>query len=349
MITAIDQATLRAGLLIVGLSFTLISCDRPIENPGLTGGTAEVEAEAAVLALPALQPIELGGRPLKVVTTTSIISDVVGHVGGDAIELFSLMGPGQDPHSYQPAARDLTAVPQADVIFVNGWDLEEALVEELEEIGEDTPLVPISAKISPLAFSEHPTDEGEEADHDHHHHGADPHVWFDIDNVRQWTRNVEQVLSALDPDHTDTYRANAKLYLGELADLEAYTEAQLMDLPESRRILVTNHNSLSYFAERYRFEVLGTVLPTASTLAEPSASELSALIQAMDEHQVCAIFTETTVNDTVAQTVAAELEGCDEVKVVQLYTGAVGPLGSGAESYLDMFKTNVDAIVEGLK
>ena len=147
----------------------------------------------------------------------------------------------------------------------------------------------------------------------------------------------------------EIYRGNTESYLRELAELEAYTESQLATLQESRRFLVTNHDSFSYFADRYGFEVLGTVLPAASTLAEPSASELSALIQAMEEHQVCAIFTETTVSDTLAQTVAAELEGCDEVKVVQLYTGAVGPPGSGAESYLDMFKTNVDAIVEGLK
>jgi ABC-type Zn uptake system ZnuABC Zn-binding protein ZnuA len=357
-ITASDTAVFRVGLVLVGLSLVLIGCAGPAAPSESADHIDEPETEAEVLVLPDLQPVKLSGRPLIVVATTSIISDVVGHVGGDAIELYSLMGPGQDPHSYQPAARDLTAVAQADVIFINGWALEEALVEELEEIGEDAPLVPISASITPLVFSVHSSDDWEEAEHehegedphhDHHHHGADPHVWFDIDNVRQWTRNVEQVLGELDPDQTDTYRANAEVYLGELADLEAYTESQLMDLPESRRILVTNHDSLGYFAERYGFEVLGTVLPAASTLAEPSASELSALIQVMEEHQVCAIFTETTVPDTVAQTVAAELDGCDEVKVVQLYTGAVGLPGSGAESYLDMFKTNVDAIVESLK
>jgi ABC-type Zn uptake system ZnuABC Zn-binding protein ZnuA len=361
-LSASHTAVLRVGLVLVGMGLVLIGCAGPAAPSESADHIEEHETEAEVLVLPDLQPVELGDRPLNVVTTTSIIGDVVEQVGGDAIELSGLMGPGQDPHSYEPAARDLTTVAQADVIFINGWDLEEGLVHELEEIGEDALLVPISAKISPLTFSDHHSAEGEQAEHehehegeeaehehDHHHLGADPHVWFDIENVRQWTRNVEQVLSELDPDNAETYRANAETYLGELAELEEYTESQLAALPESSRFLVTNHDSFSYFAERYGFEVLGTVLPAASTLAEPSASELSALIQLMEEHQVCAIFTETTVSDTLAKTVAAELEGCDEVKVVQLYTGAVGPPGSGAESYLGMFKTNVDAIVEGLK
>lgn len=116
------------------------------------------------------------------------------------------------------------------------------------------------------------------------------------------------------------------------------------------KMTTTNtHDAFGYFAQEYDFTVLGTVIPNLSTLAEPSAGDVAGLIEKMKEHDVCTIFTETTVSDTLVQTVAAELEGCDEVKVLQLYTGAIGPEGSGAESYIGMFRTNVDIIVEGLQ
>jgi zinc/manganese transport system substrate-binding protein len=123
----------------------------------------------------------------------------------------------------------------------------------------------------------------------------------------------------------------------------------LARIPAEKRYLVTNHASFGYLAHEYDLRVLGTVLPAASTLAEPSPSDLVALIGQMKEHGLCTLFTETTVSDKLAQTVAAELEDCDQVAVVKLYTGAIGPAGSGADSYLGMFRHNVDAIVAGLK
>jgi len=123
----------------------------------------------------------------------------------------------------------------------------------------------------------------------------------------------------------------------------------LEQIPSESRILVTNHDSFSYFADEYGFEILGTVIPAASTLAEPSAADLAGLITEMEEHGVCTIFAETSVSDTLAQTVAGELEGCDEVKVLLLYTEAIGSAGGGADSYIGMFRANVDAIVQGLR
>jgi zinc/manganese transport system substrate-binding protein len=402
------------------------------------------------------------------------------------------MGPGQDPHSFKPAARDLTAAANAHIIFVNGWHLEEGLEEDLENIGEEVPVVAISANIEPLAFAEgdhgghgHGEEHGEhafewagvfdlapgeytwtsarvdgeyadpamkmvvletddsdahgiehvegkaeellessdtetkengstlvpaetayqvtfdealevssftvsveeqgyyvfftehmpfefEADehffkdslgedvepsaeepesghHDHHHGAHDPHVWFSIHSVEQWVENAEHVLSDLDPGNAEVYEANAAAYLAELETLEAYAAEQLSQMPEDNRFLVTNHDAFGYFAHEYDISVLGTIIPSMSTLAEPSASDLAELITEMEEHGVCTIFTETTVSDALAQTVAAELSGCDKVQVQKLYTGAVGPAGSGADSYIGMFRHNVDAIVDGLK
>lgn len=308
--------------------------------------------EADMLLLPALGAIDLGGQRLRVVATTSIIGDVLTQVGGEAIDLTTLMSAGQDPHSYEPGARDLTAVSSAHVIFINGWNLEEALLDNLATIGENIPLVPISANIAPLAFGGH-AHEGEEAHadetHDHDHGDADPHTWFSIHNVEQWAKNAQQILSDLDPDNADLYASNAAAYLEALEELEEYASEQLAEIPAERRFLVTNHDSFGFFARDYGFEVLGTVIPSRSTLAEPSARDLAGLIEAMREHNVCTIFTEATVSDKLAQTVAAELTGCDQVQVLKLFTGAIGPAGSGADSYIGMFRANVDTIVAGLR
>ncbi|HEY54484.1 MAG TPA: zinc ABC transporter solute-binding protein [Caldilineae bacterium] len=320
----------------------------PSNPPATSQASEQLQTDATdleMLTLPALSAIPLDSRPLRVVATTSIIGDVVTQVGGDTIELTTLMGAGQNPHSYQPAAKDLTVVSQADVIFINGWDLEEALVADLEAIGENAFIVPVSANIEPLPFR----NPQKEAGDNHEGGGPDPHVWFSIHNVEQWVKNVEQVLSELDPVHAETYSANAAAYLADLAALDEYAKTRLASIPPEKRVLVTNHGALGYFARDYDFEVLGTVIPGMSTLAEPSASDLANLIATMQEHGVCTIFTETTVSDALAQTVAAELSGCDEVKVLPLYTGAVGPPGSGADSYIGMFHANVDTIARGLK
>lgn len=325
---------------------------------GGSGGETAVSSqtnqitETGRLTLPQLSAAALAGQPVQVVASTSLIGDVVAQVGGDAIELTTLMAPGQDPHSFQPGAQALTAVAQADVIFVNGWGLEESLVEDIETIGEEVPIVPISANIEPLLLGEHGAadDHENEAEAEAHSpNGADPHVWFNVENVAQWTRNVSQTLSALDPDNAPLYQTNEAAYLAQLATLQADVLRQLATIPAENRLLVTNHDSFAYFAQAYDFDILGTVVPGNSTIAEPSATDLTNLIEIMAENHVCTIFTETTVSDSLSQTVAAELSGCETVQVVPLYTGAIGPAGSGADSYIGMFQANVAAIVTGLQ
>lgn len=293
-------------------------------------------AEAEELSLPTLQPVERGEQPLKVVATTSIIGDVVAQVGGETIALTTLIQPGQDPHAYTPGTQELTVVADAHVIFVNGWDLEESLVEDLENISQDIPLIPISANIQPLAI-------GEEGSY------ADPHVWLNSHHVEQWVNNVAQVLSMTDPTNETTYTENANRYLAELAELDTYVQTELAKIPESNRFLVTNHDAFAYFAHAYEFTVVGTVIPSASSLSEPSASDLVELIEEMREYNVCTIFTETTVSDSLAQTVSAELSDCEQVAVQPLYTGALGEADSGDNSYIEMFRSNVDNIVRLLQ
>ena len=328
-------------LFIIGWGVGLLSaCATPSEPPSTTETTDEtLDAEAMMLMLPDLQTAVSQERPLNVVATTGIIGDVVAQVGGDAIQLTTLIGAGQDPHSYQPGAQELTAVANADVIFINGWDLEESLIQNLQSIGQDVPIVPISANIVPLVID----------DAEHGHSGADPHVWFNIDNVAQWVTNTEVVLSSLDPANAAIYQTQADDYLKELAELARFVDTQIATIAPENRFLVTNHDSLNYFAHAYDFELVGTIIPGVSTMAEPSASDLAQLIAKMKDYQVCTIFTETAVSEKLAQTVFAELDNCAQIQVIPLYTGSMGTADEGTASYIGMMRANITSIVDGLK
>lgn len=314
----------------------------------LAGCTADHDEVAnEPLSLPELTAVTLDNRPLRVVVTTSLIGDVVANIGGEVIELTVLMNAGQDPHSYEPSAGDLTAAADADVVFINGWNLEEGLASDLANIAEEAPLVPISAGIEPLEFGAMGHDHEEEEEHGAHEN-ADPHVWFAVQNVQQWARNAAAVLGELDPAHEAIYQSNLTTYLAELEALEEELGTQMATIPPEKRKLVTNHDALGYLAAAYDLELVGTVIPGASTLAEPAASDLAELIQAMTSEGVCTIFTESTVSSQLADTVAAELDNCESVTVLSLFTGSLGPQGSGAETYIGFMRTNVATIVQGL-
>lgn len=319
---------------------------------GGAAGTATIAPADPLtpLVLPAVEPAALDGRALRVVATTSLVGDAVARVAGDGVELTTLMPPGQDPHSYQPGAADLTAAARADLIFVNGWGLEEGLIDDLAAISGEAALIPVSAGIVPLPASDegHADEADPTAEAGHAHQGPDPHVWQDTGNVVRWVDNIEATLSAADPANAATYAANADAYRDELAELDVFVRAQLAGIPAERRVLVTNHDTFAYFAAAYDFRVLGSVIPGASTLAEPTAANLAQLSRAMADAGVCSLFAETTASEQLARTLAAELDGCPEVTVRTLYSDALGPPGSGADSYSGMMRANVAALVEAL-
>lgn len=311
---------------------------------GCQGSGGESDGGLEPLGLPELQPVALGeGEQLQVVATTSIIGDVAAQVGGEAIALKALMQPGQDEHSYRPAPSDLIELASADVILVNGWQLEEGLLRDLERAAEGVPLVPVSANIEPLPGGAHEEEEDEDV-----HGVADPHVWLDPHLVRVWVENIRTVLNDLDPAREATYEANAAAYLAQLDELIAYSEEKLAVVPPKQRRLVTNHEALAYFARAFDFEIVGAVIPSTSTVSEPSARALAALVDRMEATGVCTIFVDSGANPGLAEATAAELRSCPRVAVLPLYTGALGAPGSGAESYLGMMRANVDTIVAGL-
>jgi ABC-type Zn uptake system ZnuABC Zn-binding protein ZnuA len=339
IITCGNRYSLRVlAFLSLVVVIAVVSCNPAATADDESGSRDQSAMEP--LSLPDLDPAALEGDRLKVAATTSIIADVVANVGGDGIQLLTLMKPGQDPHAYEPTARELADVASVHVIFVNGWDLEEGLVDDLKNVAPESVVVPVSAGIEPLPISDHPDDERDI---------PDPHTWLDPHLVKTWVDNIERTLVSLDPDGAEIYVRRAASYQAKLVDLIGYIDEQVKQIPKESRKLVTNHDSLSYFAEAYDFQIIGLVIPAASTLAEPSSNDLVRLVDQMDEAGICTIFAETTNRTTLAETVTAELKSCDSVQVIQLHTGALGPASSEADTYLGMMETNIDAILAGLR
>lgn len=187
--------------------------------------------------------------------------------------------------------------------------------------------------------------EDRHAHEDHHHHGElDPHFWTSVPRTIQAVRLIARTLQEADPQGAAGYARRAQAFIGELQALDAWVRRQVAAIAPQRRLLVTNHETLNYFAAEYGFQVVGTVLPSPSRLAEPSAQEAARLVQRLKELGVPAIFTETTVPATLARRLAAEAG----VKVVELYSDSLGPAGSGADTYVGYMRTNVRRIVEAL-
>ena len=197
---------------------------------------------------------------------------------------------------------------------------------------------------------EHGHDEHEEDEHGHGHEGhdhgpLDPHFWFDPIRVKVAVNEIAARLSAIDPEGAETYLRNASAYGEQLDELHAWIQEQVSTVEPERRLLVTSHDSFSYLAELYGFEVVGLVIPSLATHVEPSAEHIAGLVEVVREHDIPAVFGETTVSERLAQTIATETGA----ELFRLYSGSLGPEGSGADTYLGMVRTNVERIVEALK
>ena len=290
------------------------------------------------------------GSPHVVVTTT-ILGDIVGNVVGDRGRVEVLMPVGADPHSFQPSASQAAALREADLVVVNGLGLEEGLQDLIEAAEADgVRVVEAASFVEALPFTweeEEGGHQGEAVDEEGHGHGAfDPHIWTDPARMAGVATGLGEALAAADPACADRWRAAAEGYRQELLRLDGEIEAMLDTVPAEQRKLVTNHNAFGYFAERYGFEVLGAIIPGGATFAAPSPADLAALVETLEREGVRAIFAETTMPAGLAEALAAEVGG--QMVVVTLYTGSLGPSGSGAETYIGMQRTNAERIAAAL-
>ena len=429
----------KKALLVLLFLFALPACSNDAGGATPTQTISSANPTSESIGPTAMAPA------ISVVTTTSIMADWVGNIGGDGVEVFSLVPTGADPHAFQPGAGDVAKIADADLVLSVGMGLEESWLKELLQNAARDPstIIEMGEIVDPMEFAEshadevaiiealshvvHEVEEGEispeaaleeikellessgeeeededhgdegekegdeaeEEDEDHgdedelpamalaivkdvedgrmdasdaieaiealtaegedehagHGHGIeDPHFWFDPLRVKLVVNDIAARLSALDPDRGDTYRANASAYNVRLDELHAWTKQQVSAVPEDRRLLVTSHDSLGYFANLYGFEVVGVVL-SITTEVGPSARDLIELVEEVTENGIPAVFGETTVSERLAAAVATE----SGAKLVRLYSGSLGLEDSGAETYIDMIRTNVERIVEVLR
>lgn len=292
--------------------------------------------------MPVLSPVELApGEKLRVVATTSLVADVVSNVAGDRVDLSALIPLGTDPHAFEPTPRDAATLADADIVFINGAGLELFLEPLLAGLGEDIVTVPVSVGVALLRFE---AAGGHEDGGPVGHAEFDPHTWLDPRNVMVWVANIEMALTTLDPDNGNLYRAQAQRYRSALDTLDEWIRDQVSQLPQERRKLVTDHVSMGYFTRRYGLEQLGAVFPGYSTLTEPSAQQLARLEDAIREFGVQAVFVGRTVSPNLAQRVAEDTG----TQLVFLYTGSLSRPGGPADSYLELMRHNVSAIVGAL-
>lgn len=286
-----------------------------------------------------------GAGKLKVLATTSIVSNVVSLVGGEEIETTILLPLGSDPHGFEPTPQDITKILDADVIFANGAGLEEFLDNLIESAGAQNKVVYVSRGIELRQVESQPLQEGKTDIEDDDQIGGDPHTWVDPNNVMIWVHNIKETLSELDPQDAEYFQVNSEKYEGALKELDIWIREEVASVPEANRKIVSDHNLLGYFADQYGFEQVGAVIPSYSTLAEPSASELAKLEDAVKELGVKAVFVGNTVNPNLATRVAEDTG----TNLVFIYSGSLTEPGGEAGSYIDYIRYNVQTIVGALK
>lgn len=273
-----------------------------------------------------------------IVVTTNILGDVVRNIVGDAANVRVLMQPNADPHSFGVSAQDAAAMNSAGLIIYNGLGLEENVTRNVESAAsQGVPTLAVGDHINPIKYTE-----GDSAGM------PDPHFWTDPERMITAVDVIEEtILKDVDGIDGDAVSRNAENYRERLRELDATMVEGLNSIPVDRRKLVTNHHVLGYFAQRFGFTVIGAIVPSGTTLAAPSASDLQSLVGAIESARVPAIFVDSSQPDRLAK-VLAEQAGV-QVRIVSLYSESLSPPGTPAATYLDMMRANTDAIVTGLR
>lgn len=281
------------------------------------------------------------GGQLQIVATTTFIGEVVNRVAGDAARVTVLLEPGQNPHSYQPAPRDMVRISGADILFSNGFGLEEFLGDLLSASDFSGIVVEVSQGIDSLQIASGGQEGG---DPDQRGGGIDPHVWLDPNNLMVWTENIARALAENDPGNAQFYRDNAARYRLELEELDSWIRSQVAAIPIENRELVTDHLAFGYFADEYGFQQIGAVIPAMTTEAETSGKELAALMDTIRKTDVKAIFVSVDIDPNLAEVVAKDTG----VPLVALYLGSLTE-GGPVDTYQDFMRYDVTAIAAALQ
>jgi len=301
-----------------------------------------------------------------IVVTTNILGDIVTQTVGDLAEVEVIMPAGADPHDFAPSARQAESMENADLLVTNGAGFEEGMLVILEQVeSSGTPVFSFADQIELIEFSDEAdhdhdhghshddeekpvgTDEaGHSKDEEHNHSGKDGHIWTDPSRMITAVEAFGVEFASLDGVDAAAVASQVQSYVDELIALDVEMESTLSTIPAEQRVLVTNHEVFGYFANRFSFEVVGAVIPSSTTNAEPSTAEVEALVALIEQEQIPAIFADTSSPTRLAEAIASSAGG--DVQVVALYSESLGEPGSGADTYLTMMATNAKLIAEAL-
>ncbi|MFC6013360.1 zinc ABC transporter substrate-binding protein AztC [Nocardia lasii] len=292
---------------------------------------------AAVLLVPLIAACASGGDRTGIVVTTNILGDLTRAVVGDTVPVTVLMQAGADPHSFAISARQAADIERAALVVHNGLGLEEGVARHVQAaVAAGVPTLAVAERADPIDYT-----------FDESAGTPDPHFWTDPRRVRMAVEAISaEVLATVDGVDTAAVQANTRSYLGELDQLDAWMTEKFAAIPAERRQLVTDHHVFGYLAQRFGFRVIGAVIPSGTTLASPSAADLDSLATAIRTAGVRAIFADSGQPDRLAR-VLAEHTGL-AVQVIALHTESLTPPGGGAATYLEMARTNTEAIARGL-
>ena len=277
---------------------------------------------------------------LKVVSTTTMITDLLKQIAGDKIELNGLMGPGVDPHLYKASEGDVSKLFNADIIVYSGLHLEGKMVdlfEKMQKQGRKTfavaSAIPESELITVDESSQH----------------FDPHIWFSISKWKLVAKYVTEILVVNDKKNAAYYNAKLEKYLKDLHRLSAFNEELIARIPENRRVLVTAHDAFEYFGREYGFEVKG--LQGISTVSEAGAADVKNLANFISERKIPALFIESSVphRNIEALQAAVKSRGFDVKVGGELFSDALGSAGTPEGTYIGMYKHNINTITDALK
>ncbi len=278
-------------------------------------------------------PASVAGTP-TVLATETFLGDIAQNIAGQRLQVETLLTPGVDPHEFEPTPQDAVKIEKAQVLIVNGLGYETWLAKSLQDKTVQAAVVVATQGMIPRAdpSGEHPE--------------GDPHMWMSPLNVVQYVENIRDGLSQADPGGSALYALNADKYIAQLQDLDQWIKAQVAQVSPDKRLLVTNHDALGYFAADYGFNVIGAVIPAVTTEASPTAKQMAGLIAIVKSSGAPAIFLDISENPKLADQIAAE----SGARVVTgLYVETLSKPDGPAPTYIEMIKHDVTLIVEALR
>jgi zinc/manganese transport system substrate-binding protein len=305
---------------------------------------------ATVITLSPAALASASAEPLKVIASFSIIGDFAKNVGGEHVEVTTLVGPDGDAHVYEPKPADAVAMAGADVVLVNGLHFEGFLERLVETSGAKAQIVELTKGVEPLKMQEEHEAEGEAheaegeahdaaAEEGHHHGDTDPHAFQSIANAKIYVKNIADAFCAADAESCDAYKANAEAYTQKLAAAEDEVKAAVASIPEDKRVIITSHDAFGYFEHEYGLTFLAP--EGVSTEAEASAADVAALIRQVREDKASAIFVESITNARLAEQIATETG----LKIGgTLYSDALSAADGPAPTYIDLMRHNIETI-----